>query len=111
MEAKRAVAWTIRNRAQNPSWWGSGYADVILKPYQFSSFNSNDPNATKLPRPSDPSWLNSMQAAKEAWWNQGPDPTGNATHYFDDSIPKPSWTASMTPTLKVGKLNFYREVF
>ncbi|RYE62086.1 MAG: cell wall hydrolase, partial [Oxalobacteraceae bacterium] len=42
-----AVAWTIRNRvedAKDRSWWGEGYSGVCQRPYQFSCWNSNDPN-------------------------------------------------------------------
>jgi len=42
-----AVAWTIRNRVNDgnaKSWWGEGYTGVCQKPYQFSCWNSTDPN-------------------------------------------------------------------
>ena len=46
-----AVAWTIRNRVfdgKAKSWWGEGYAEVCLKPWQFSCWNQNDPNYVYL---------------------------------------------------------------
>lgn len=111
LAAKRAVAWCIRNRVTDPGWWGRSWADVVLKPYQFSSFNQGDPNATKFPGPDDAAWLNSITAAHDAFYGKGDDPTKGATHYYDDSIAKnpPAWASKMVPTLKVGKLNFYKE--
>ena len=109
-EGKRAVAWVIRNRALTPSWWGSGWSGVILKPFQFSSFNSSDPNAVKWPAKGDPAWMECLNAAAEVFEGEAQDdPTRGATHYYDDSIPKPEWTRAMIPVLKVGRLNFYKE--
>jgi len=43
-----AVAWVIKNRADNPGWWGKSIELVCLKPYQFSCWNADDPNAPYL---------------------------------------------------------------
>jgi cell wall hydrolase len=104
LDAQRGVIWTILNRAAKPGWWGRDIISVILCPYQFSSFNQNDPNATKFPAPNDPAWPEILLAAVAP----GTDPTGGATSYYDDSIPAPSWAGEMTPTVKLGRLNFYR---
>lgn len=116
IEAKRAVGWVIRNRAMNPSWWGgrgpSPWSDVVLRPYQFSSFNASDPNAAKWPRVSDKAewdaWLQCLNVTQGVWESSGADPTLNATHYHDKSV-LPSWTAKMTPTITIGAFCFYRE--
>ena len=44
----RDRAWVIRNRADNPRWWGNDITDVCLKKYQFSCWNHNDPNYPRL---------------------------------------------------------------
>jgi len=49
MLGKRGVAQVIQNRANDPSWWGHDIRSVILKPWQFSSFNMADPNSEKWP--------------------------------------------------------------
>jgi len=48
VEGQIAVANVVRNRVKKPSWWGSTWQEVILKPMQFSCFNQNDPNYQHL---------------------------------------------------------------
>lgn len=45
---KLAVGQTIENRVRDLRW-PETYSSVVLQPWQFSSFNKNDPNATKFP--------------------------------------------------------------
>lgn len=117
LNAKNAVAWSIRNRVLQPSWWGHGWAGVVLMPAQYSSFNRTDPNATKLPMDTDPSWQDSLLAAQSVYSSdltvdpRLPDPTNGATHYFDLSLDlhPPSWAIEMTKTCDIGRLHFYRK--
>lgn len=44
-EGMIAVAWVILNRASIGGWWGNSIETVCLKPWQFSCWNANDPNA------------------------------------------------------------------
>jgi N-acetylmuramoyl-L-alanine amidase len=110
--AKEAVAWAIRNRVLHPTWWGVDWITVILKPAQFSSFNANDPNAVKWPQMVDNTWLSSLVIAQAVHDGKGVDPTGGATHYFDDSLKDhpPAWAqdGSMELVTKIGSLNFWR---
>lgn len=113
MEGKRAVAWVIRNRADKPSWWGGpSIASVVLHPYQFSSFNHNDPNASKFPQPADPSWVASLIAAQEAAFKSAIDPTGGAVDYFDKSMDAdpPPWAkdGSLNHCCDIGDIHFYK---
>lgn len=105
---KLAVAWSIRNRVQHPSWWGQDWVTVILKPWQYSSFNPTDPNAVKWPSETDSAWQACLDVATQVYAGQGTDPTSGAHSYYDDSIPPPEWTKAMTATVKVGALNFFR---
>lgn len=111
---KVAVAWSIRNRMTNPGWWGHSWAGVILMPWQYSSFNHNDPNATKWPLNSDPSWTDSLDVASKVF-PETPlvaDPTHGATSYFDNSLdtdpPKWSFDGSNVKTVDYGRLHFYK---
>lgn len=110
IDAKRAVAWCIHNRASRPSWWGRSHAEVVLKPYQFSSFNQGDPNAVKFPADGDPAWQDSLAVTGEMFAGRSIDPTDGSTHYYDDSIAShpPAWAARMQPSGKFGKLNFFK---
>lgn len=47
-EGKIAVASVIKERVHRGGWYGEGYHGVILKPKQFSCFNTGDPNFPKL---------------------------------------------------------------
>jgi N-acetylmuramoyl-L-alanine amidase len=106
---KRGVAHVIKNRSDNPGWWGQSVRSVILAPWQFSSFNANDPNADKWPADNDPSYSDSLTVSEDVLINGDEDITSGATSYFDTSIPPPSWTDTMTLTLSVGRLRFYKE--
>lgn len=108
-DAKRAVAWSIKNRVLNPTWWGTDWVSVILKPFQYSSFNRNDPNAVKLPILTDNSWQACMEIAQEVH-NGGTDTTNGATHYFDKSLDNnpPTWVNEMVHTCDIGDFHFYK---
>lgn len=113
LTTKQAVAWTIKNRTMRPGWWGGpSYSSIILFPYQFSSFNHNDPNAVKWPTRGDPSWLDSVTAAAGVYGGTLPDMTKGATSYFDMSLdsdpPRWSFDGSQVHTVDFGKLHFYR---
>jgi|SRR5215471_10021632 len=109
-EAKLAQCWSVRNRVEKPSWWGNSYSTVILKPWQYSSFNANDPNATKWPHDS-PDWLDCQQAASQVLNGEVPDPTNGATNYYDTSITFPrAWgnENEWENTLNIGRLKFWK---
>ena len=117
-DAQHAVAWTIKNRVAKGGWFGDGWAGVILKPMQFSSFNGPDKdghidaNNCTFPIPNtNPAYGSCLLAAKHVYEGTTPDPTMGSEYYFDDSMLKnpPSWAAKLTPTVKIGALNFFRE--
>ncbi len=108
VEGKKAVACSIRNRVHKPSWWGTDWVTVILKPKQYSSFNANDPNAVKFPQQNDNAWQACLVVADQCYQGILTDTTDGATHYYDISIPQPSWAATMENTLNIGKLKFFK---
>lgn len=110
-EGKRGVAWTIRNRVTHPKWWGHDWHSVILKPWQFSSFNLQDPNNTRWPADDDPSFADCCAAAVPVYNIGDTDPTDGATHYYDTSIDFPkAWgpQGEWVNTLNVGRLKFWK---
>ena len=109
MEAKLGVANVVKNRVRKPGWWGVDYCTVILKPWQFSSFDGGDPNDSKFPQADDPSWTDSKTAASRVFLGQVPDNTGGATYYHDVSIAKPAKWVNMVLTVRIGRLLFYKE--
>lgn len=107
-----AVAWVIRNRAANPRWWGSTIKGVCLKPWQFSCWNANDPNASKCRAVTldDREFRAAVDICAAVFRGELPDPTGGADSYYDDSIRPPVWAVGKRPTARIGHLIFYRVV-
>jgi hypothetical protein len=109
-EAQRGVIWTILNRSKRGGWWGSDPVSVVLHPFQFSSFNSNDANAVKFPAATDAVFKNILTLVVAP----GTDPTSGATSYFDRSLDSnpPSWATDggMMHTCDIGNLHFYKRV-
>jgi len=110
-----AVGWVIRNRVENPRWWGYSYHSVILKLGQFSSFNEGDPNRRYV---EDPLHRNNQQD-RVAWYrcyeisgqilnNLVGDPTKRADHFYSITIPRPSWADDTRFTVQIGNHRFYR---
>lgn len=105
-----AVGCSIRNRVNKPSWWGHDYLTVILKPWQYSSFNTNDPNSTKFPAADDlKSGAMALLAAQQVMGGCD-DLSNGADSYFDDSIEPPKWASSAALTAKIGAFSFYKTV-
>lgn len=109
-----AVAWVIRNRSDNPSWWGSSIETVCLKPKQFSCWNSSDPNyqfLAGLKSIPGRDYVRMREAAVSVIDGHQPDPTYGATHYHAKSMRNyPAWVRKATMTVVIGGHVFYRDV-
>lgn len=113
---KVAVAWTIRNRVfdgKEKSWWGEGYTGVCQAKYQFSCWNSNDPNYPFLSGARQIPLRELAQCrvvADQVIDGKVPDPTGGATHYYAIAMKKaPAWSAKAKQTLKLGGHVFFKD--
>lgn len=105
---RNAIAHVVLNRWKIGGWFGTGIAGVILKPFQFSCFNTKDPNYKLMLNPGNvPGWKESAEAAIAAYFGYSADPTGGATYYHATRI-TPSWASSMTRTKTIGSHRFYR---
>ncbi|WP_244832405.1 cell wall hydrolase [Caballeronia sp. TF1N1] len=111
---KIAVAWVIKNRVLSPVvWWGKDYASVCRAKYQFSCWNSNDPNfpflagEREIPKSE---YLECEDAALLVLANYQPDITLGATHYYAKSIKAPAWTKGAVKTVTVGSHFFFKDV-
>ena len=114
MIAKLAVANVVQNRLyRDLARYGRSWRTVILHPYAFSCFLPNDPNLPKLFHPLDHEapkvWEDCLAMACGVMKGVLGDNVEGATHYFDDSIAPPRWASRMTATVKLGRLNFFRE--
>lgn len=108
MQGKIAVAWTVLNRVAAKSWYGKTIKDVCLKPWQYSAWNSNDPNRKVLLAATldDLAFQHCMYAALAAGLGQVRDPTGGSTHYHTHSV-SPKWAAGKSPWCSIGSHRFY----
>jgi spore germination cell wall hydrolase CwlJ-like protein len=105
--AMLGVKWVIKNRCSlapregfKPTINGN-----IFKPYAFSSFNENDPNANKFPKQDDPAWLRILDIVR----GDSPDPTDGAVFYFSPPVKTPpkAW-GNVVFAAKWDDLNFYK---
>lgn len=110
---KLAVAWVVRNRVENPNnaWFGAGWHGVMLKKWQFSCFNANDPVCPKLVNVTKwagvRNWYECYKAAAAAFFDFENDPTSGADHYHTTSV-APYWAADEKPVVQIGAHLFYR---
>ena len=105
---KRAVAHVIQNRASAGGWWGHDWRTVVLKPYQFSSFNRDDPNSTKWPEDDEADWLDCLEATRDVMGGEA-DITNSAVYYYSPplSAPPRAWGA-VIPAASIGRLTFWK---
>ncbi|MBU6234525.1 MAG: cell wall hydrolase [Alphaproteobacteria bacterium] len=109
-----AVASVVLNRvavaaAHNGYWWGRDVAGVCQKPFQFSCWNTNDPNREKLLAVTDRNihFATALRIARRAVSGVLPDSTGGATHYHTLDI-LPHWAEGQMPCAVIGHHKFYR---
>ena len=130
IEAKVAVANVILRRAEAPagrffpkSHDGTGINErvkrVCLQPWQFSCFNSADPNRDKLLHPEKHDslqvWQECIAVAASALDGLVRDPTRGADHYFSPAygqdakiLNRPKWAEGKSPTLTLRGFMFYK---
>lgn len=112
--AWRAVAHVIKNRVKrnNHEFGGGTYHSVILKPFAFSSFNHNDPNANRWPNTGEFAWQQIQTVCFDVYHSlngEVDDPTDGALFYFSFPLKEPpaAW-GRVEQALEVGNMKFYR---
>lgn len=113
-EVKKAVANVVLNRWRFGGF-GKTLTHVILAPNQFSCFNANDINHTKMYRPlfyeKADVWDQCYFAGLTARLGIHEDPTNGATFYHDSRLghPPKDW-GPVEKTVQLGHLTFYRSL-
>jgi spore germination cell wall hydrolase CwlJ-like protein len=101
----KAVYHVINNRALDPrTIWPDNRERVCMQAYQFSCWNTSDPQRNKYPPFGDDAYAKVTAVVLQP----GDDPTGGATAYYDISIPPPSWATDANFTCQIGKLRFHK---
>ncbi|MDA2922968.1 cell wall hydrolase [Patescibacteria group bacterium AH-259-L07] len=110
-----AIGWSIRNRVDNPGWWGDSYHSVILEPKQYSTFRISDPNRPFVENPlradnfiDKKAWQNCYKIAGQVIRGEVQDPTNGANHYYDESIARPKWLTQENFIIKLDTIFFHR---
>ncbi|MGB0719760.1 MAG: cell wall hydrolase, partial [Bdellovibrionales bacterium] len=97
--------------------FGSTVAGVCRKPSQFSAWNSNDPNFTRMlsVTSADPKFKTALEIAEKALLGILPDVTGGADHYLNIAVTKkirggtlPSWVDLRKKTAAIGSHTFLK---
>jgi N-acetylmuramoyl-L-alanine amidase len=107
---QRAVAWVIRNRAeQNRDYWGGeSIAGVCLQPSQFECWNSDRSYLIDEAISNEPDVFNDI----DSWLPEvylSPDPTEGADFYNNPDIEGyPPWTENVDRGIKIGNHQFYK---
>jgi len=109
-EGKVGVAEVIRNRTAG----GKTVASVVLRPFQFSGWNTKDGN--RVPSMSIDDEDPVVQECQEAWLKalDGSDLTQGADHYLNKVLvinirgSLPRWTDKLEETVTIGAHTFYR---
>lgn len=106
-----AVLNVLVNRLKTKRW-GYTLAEVCLKPYQFSCWNTKDPNRIRVARlPEDSALLQRIEnLVGRALANDLPDNTGGALFYLAPALCDPKWAARMKRTATIGKHWFFTDV-
>ena len=117
-EGQKAVASVIMNRAayarahRYPMFGDGTVRSACLYPWQFSSWNHNDPNREKMLALNlvMPDRVTSalMDIAEDAIAGELPDSTGGALWYKTVSLPWPhAWGEEVAPICTIGHHAFY----
>ena len=110
-EGMAAVVWVVRNRSEKT---GLSLRHTCWKPKQFSCWNEDDPNRSKLLAAGydDPMYLHCLEIVCRVMRRlDDTDPTNGARHYFrDDLVPWPEWAAGHTPSAHIGRHLFFNTI-
>lgn len=120
-QGMEAVAQVVFNRIRANSWWGRDVVSVCRKPWQFSCWNSNDPNARRLLALTlaDGDFRLAVNAARRVATVEANglrrlpdgDPTQGATHYYAPaSVATPRWARGLAPCARIGRHLFFKGV-
>ncbi|SDH75025.1 cell wall hydrolase [Roseospirillum parvum] len=112
-----AVAHVVVNRARRPGWWSEPdhtLTAVCRRPWQFSCWNTDDPNRVLLNdlTLATPAFRRAMMVAcgvVDGRDGFAEDPTGGATHYHNTAV-APPWAQGHRPSARIGRHLFFNDI-
>lgn len=113
VEGQIAVACVVRNRVNNPKWWGESWRGVMLKAKQFSAFNEGNPNRVKIEAMDFSEGNPGIVVVQLRYimrgvrYNAIRDNTKGANHYHTNRV-SPKWSKGKDPTAQFGNHKFYK---
>jgi N-acetylmuramoyl-L-alanine amidase len=106
-----AVGNVVMNRLNTPRQYGQTIQEVCHKPWQFSCWNTKDPNQGLLmaSQITDPLFTVCLEVATKVAKGAWPDLTKGCDHYHTTSLnPVPSWANGQKPKLRLSNHLFYQ---
>lgn len=105
-----AVGNVVANRLKQQSWFGATISEVCQKPWQFSCWNSRDPNYALLTQEiMNPLYETCLMVAEHIIKGDWPDLTKGADHYHTVSMTHyPRWSQGHKPVVRIGSHLFYK---
>ena len=110
-QGKLAVAYVVMNRLKVAK---STICREIMKPWQFSCWNTDSVTRLRLPDAMSPDWEECSRAAMAAVDGTEQDPTNGADHYLNEATvlrvagKLPSWYNPKLVTARIGHHTFLR---
>ncbi|WP_174300553.1 cell wall hydrolase [Caulobacter sp. S45] len=107
LEGRQAVAQVVLNRLHHPSYpksvCGVVYQGAPRRGCQFTFACDGSMARTPAPR----NWQDAVDVAQRAMDGFIEDAVGASTHYHTLAV-RPTWSAQLTPTVRIGAHQFYR---
>lgn len=95
-----AIAMVVKNRMGRVRWPNT-VAEVCLQPLQFSCWNGNDPNRSRILNASG-TWFNQCTSIADRLVKGSlRDESRGATHYYSSSVKKPAWAVGHKPCYSI----------
>lgn len=107
---REAVAQVIVNRKNDPRFPNT-IEGVVTQRYQFSTWNANDPNRSKILalKDGDPLFEEMKAIARRVLSGTAENRVGDITHYANETTlgGAPSWARDATDRVMIGRHTFY----
>ena len=107
-DGKVGVGIVVRNRVEQPCWWGRNWREVILRESQFSCWEDHNVDEVLEEKCGQTAlWLDARKIATDVYLGHVVDRIGGPTHYHADYA-HPAWARKLIRLCQIGGHVFYR---